>query len=113
MRPQDNDTQILSGETPADMKESAARAAVFLKALAHEGRLMILCHLGDGERSVGELEDLLELRQAAVSQMLARLRDEGLVKTRRDGKTIYYALNDGKAAQMIELLYSQFCEPDA
>ncbi|KIC41174.1 ArsR family transcriptional regulator [Ruegeria sp. ANG-R] len=94
------------------MKENAAQAAAFLKVLAHEGRLMILCHLGAGERSVGELEALLDMRQAAVSQMLARLREEGFVKTRRDGKTIYYALNDGKAAHVIELLYSLFCEPD-
>ncbi len=101
----------LPPETPVDMKQSAANAAAFLKALAHEGRLMILCHLGAGERSVGELERLLDMRQAAVSQMLARLREEGMVKTRRDGKTIYYALNDGKTAQVIELLYGLFCAP--
>lgn len=93
------------------MKENAARAAAFLKTLAHEGRLMILCHLGNGEKSVGQLEDLLQLRQAAVSQMLARLREEGFVTTRRDGKTIYYSLSDGNAAQMIGLLYELFCEP--
>lgn len=93
------------------MKENAARAAAFLKTLAHEGRLMILCHLGNGEKSVGQLEDLLQLRQAAVSQMLARLREEGFVTTRRDGKTIYYSLRDGNAAQMIGLLYELFCEP--
>ncbi|WP_058283287.1 ArsR/SmtB family transcription factor [Ruegeria denitrificans] len=93
------------------MKESAARAATFLKTLAHEGRLMILCHLEDGEKSVGELEDLLQIRQAAVSQMLARLRQERLVSTRRDGKTIYYSLQDGNTAQVIELLYELFCKP--
>ena len=53
---------------------------------------MILCHLGGGEKSVSELEQLLNIRQAAVSQLLARLRDEGLVNTRREGKTIYYSL---------------------
>ncbi|WP_170473899.1 ArsR/SmtB family transcription factor [Ruegeria arenilitoris] len=93
------------------MKESAANAAAFLKALGHEGRLMILCHLSAGEYSVGELEKLLDMRQATVSQMLARLREEGMVTTRRDGKTIYYALSDGKTAQTIELLYSLFCVP--
>jgi len=98
-------------DNPADMKESAARAAAFLKTLAHEGRLMILCHLGDGEKSVGELEKLLQIRQAAVSQMLARLRQERLVSTRRDGKTIYYSLQDGNAAQVIGLLYDLFCKP--
>ncbi|MGI9369664.1 MAG: ArsR/SmtB family transcription factor [Ruegeria sp.] len=93
------------------MQQSATQAAAFLKTLAHEGRLMILCHLGAGEKSVGELESLLEMRQAAVSQMLARLREEGIVTTRRDGKTIYYSLKDTNTAQMIELLYSLFCKP--
>ncbi len=97
---------------PEDMSTSAASAAAFLKALAHEGRLMILCHLVDGERSVGELESLLGLRQAAVSQMLARLRDEGMVHTRRAGKTVYYSLKDQNAAQVLELLYTLFCDGD-
>lgn len=99
-------------QTPTDMSENAAKATAFLKTLGHEGRLMILCHLHAGERSVGELEQLLGMRQAAVSQMLARLRDEGLVTTRREGKVIYYALRDGKAARVIELLYAMFCDPD-
>jgi len=100
-------------ELPSEMEESAAQAAAFLKTLAHQGRLMILCHLAAGERSVGELEALLKLRQAAVSQMLARLRTEGLVSTRREGKTIYYSLRDGKAKQVIELMHSLFCSPQA
>lgn len=107
----ENVSSTLSPETPTDMEQSAAQAAAFLKTLAHEGRLMILCHLGAGEKSVGELENLLEMRQAAVSQMLARLREEGIVTTRRDGKTIYYALKDANTAQVIELLYSLFCKP--
>ncbi|MBT8153987.1 metalloregulator ArsR/SmtB family transcription factor [Epibacterium ulvae] len=94
------------------MSTNAASAAAFLKALAHEGRLMILCHLVDGERSVGELENLLGLRQAAVSQMLARLRDEGMVHTRRAGKTVYYSLKDQNAAQVLDLLHSLFCDND-
>lgn len=94
---------------PEDMADRAADAAAYLKTLAHEGRLMILCHLGAGERSVGELETLLDIRQAAVSQMLARLRDEGLVATRREGKTIYYSLSDRNTEQVIQLLYSLFC----
>ncbi len=97
----------------SDMKESASRASAFLKTLAHEGRLMILCHLADGEKSVGELEDLLRIRQAAVSQMLARLRAENLVATRREGKLIYYSLNDDGAAQVIGVLYEMFCGPDS
>lgn len=96
---------------PEEMARSAENAAAYLKTLAHEGRLMILCHLGSGEKSVGELETLLNSRQAAVSQMLARLRDEQLVSTRRDGKTVYYALADEGTRSLISLLYQQFCAP--
>ena len=70
---------------------------------------MILCHLGSGERSVGELESLLGIRQAAVSQMLARLREEGLVSTRREGKTIFYSLATEDTSRVINLLYDIFC----
>lgn len=94
------------------MMVSASQATEFLKALAHEGRLMILCHLAGGERSVTELEDLLSQRQAAVSQQLARLRLEGLVDSRRDGKAIYYRLADGRAREMIEVLHRMFCADD-
>lgn len=91
------------------MMEKARHATEFLKAIAHEGRLMILCHLANGERSVTELEQLLSQRQAAVSQQLARLRLEGLVESRREGKVIYYRLSDGRARRMIEMVYDMFC----
>ncbi|TVS05408.1 MAG: transcriptional regulator [Rhodobacteraceae bacterium] len=94
---------------PTDMIEQAQAASNFLKALAHEGRLMILCHLSSGEKSVTELEHLLQSRQAAVSQQLARLRLEGIVSARREGKTIYYALHDPKAARLISVVYDMFC----
>jgi len=99
----------MSDATIADVIGSAGSATDFMKALAHEGRLMILCHLVAGEKSVTELEKLLSSRQAAVSQQLARLRLEGLVNSRRDGKVIYYSLGDQKAAKMIELLHQMFC----
>jgi ArsR family transcriptional regulator len=92
-----------------DMVEQAQAAAMFLKALAHEGRLLILCYLSSGEKSVTELEHLLGSRQAAVSQQLARLRLEGLVTCRREGKAIYYALGDPRAARTIGLMYDLFC----
>lgn len=92
-----------------DLVGQADEAAGYLKALAHEGRLMILCHLIDGEKSVTELETLLASRQAAVSQQLARLRLEGLVKARRDGKVIHYSLSDPRTARMIGLLNELFC----
>lgn len=94
-----------------DMARNAEAAAGYLKTLAHGGRLMILCHLSGGEKSVGELETLLDLRQAAVSQMLARLRDEGFVSTRRDGKAIYYSLKDERTAEVIGMMYRLFCAP--
>ncbi|HSF95431.1 MAG TPA: metalloregulator ArsR/SmtB family transcription factor [Thermohalobaculum sp.] len=96
------------------MMRNAQRATDFLKALAHESRLMILCDLASGgERTVTELENFLGQRQAAVSQQLARLRVEGLVETRRDGKAIYYRLADGRAARILEVVYSMFCAEDA
>lgn len=92
-----------------DMVQKAEEAAGFLKALSHEGRLMILCHLTTGEKSVTELENLLRWRQAAVSQQLARLRLEGLVSCRREGKAIYYSVSDDRARRMVGLVYELFC----
>lgn len=98
---------------PIDLLFSQAEnASAFLKAFAHEGRLMILCSLVHGEKSVTELENLLNSRQAAVSQQLARLRLEGIVSARRDGKTIYYSLRDPKVQEMIAVLYKMFCLPE-
>lgn len=94
-----------------EMTERATAAAAFLKALSHEGRLMILCHLSSGEKSVTELEHLLDSRQAAVSQQLARLRLEGLVSCRRDGKAIFYSIQDSKVSRTIALVYDMFCKP--
>jgi DNA-binding transcriptional ArsR family regulator len=96
-----------------DMAADAERACDFLKALTNPSRLMILCQLADGERSVGELEGLLGLRQPTLSQQLARLREDQLVETRRHGKMIYYRLASDEARQVIELLYQLFCSPGA
>nr|WP_241239903.1 metalloregulator ArsR/SmtB family transcription factor [Silicimonas algicola] len=91
------------------MMKNAQEASNFLKAISHEGRLMILCHLASGEKSVTELEELLSARQAAVSQQLSRLRLEGLVQPRRDGKAIYYSLTDDRSTKIIEVVYNLFC----
>lgn len=96
----------------AAMTRQSEEAAAFLKAIAHGGRLMILCHLAMGERSVTELEQLLDSRQAAVSQQLARLRLEGLVGTRREGKAIYYRLEDEKVRRLVGLMHELFCQAD-
>ena len=91
------------------IRDNAERASDFLKAISHEGRLMILCSLANGEKSVTELETMLASRQAAVSQQLSRLRLEGLVTARRDGKQIYYRLTDARARVIIERVYELFC----
>jgi len=90
----------------------AEDASNFLKALSHEGRLTILCHLLEGPRSVTELETLLSSRQAAVSQQLARLRLEGLVNARREGHQIFYSLRDPRVFDLLTLL-QQFYDPRA
>ncbi|MEM6480951.1 MAG: metalloregulator ArsR/SmtB family transcription factor [Pseudomonadota bacterium] len=94
------------------MMRNAQNASNFLKAISHEGRLMILCHLASGEKSVTELEDLLSARQAAVSQQLSRLRLEGLVTPRRDGKAIFYSLTDDRPKKIMEVVYELFCRED-
>ena len=94
------------------MFDKGQNAANFLKAISHEGRLMILCYLASGEKSVTELETLLSARQASVSQQLSRLRLEGLVTPRRDGKAIYYSLTDDRPKKIMEIVYDLFCKDD-
>ena len=102
----------MSTEELDKMMTSACDASTLLKAISHEGRLMILCHLVTGEKSVTELEKLLHARPAAVSQQLARLRLEGLVTPRREGKTIYYSLTDDRPRRILEVIYELFCSID-
>jgi DNA-binding transcriptional ArsR family regulator len=92
------------------MVANAREASEFLKALSHEARLMILCLLIDGERSVTDIEESLSLRQPAVSQQLARLREDGLVEARRDGKNIYYSLARTEVREIIDALHRAFCK---
>lgn len=103
-------TSDMSDEEITRMMERACDASNFLKAISHEGRLMILCHLSTGEKSVTELEELMSSRQAAVSQQLSRLRSEGLVQPRREGKAIYYSLTDGRTIKIIDVVYDLFCK---
>ncbi|AXI42120.1 helix-turn-helix transcriptional regulator [Sulfitobacter sp. SK011] len=105
-------TPDISDEDMDRMLENAVTAANFLKAISHEGRLMILCHLVSGEKSVTELEDLLSARQAAVSQQLSRLRLEGLVIPRREGKTIFYRLANDRPRKVLQVVYDLFCKDD-
>lgn len=95
------------------MREHAADAASLMKALGNESRLMILCALSGGELSVGDLNGIVPLSQSALSQQLARLREQGLVDTRRQSQTIFYSLGPGPANQVIRLLHELYCSAPA
>ncbi|WP_322090839.1 metalloregulator ArsR/SmtB family transcription factor [Caenispirillum bisanense] len=94
-----------------DLTSSAKAAAALLRALANDRRLMILCELSAGEKTVGALEVAVGLRQSALSQHLAKLRREGLVSTRREAQHIYYQLSSAAALQVIETLAGLYCAP--
>ena len=97
---------------PADMKAMARKAdlaADMLRALSHGARLRVLCELADGERSAGELVDASGLSQSALSQHLAKLREQELVATRREAQTIYYRIADAKALRILKLLNELYC----
>lgn len=91
------------------MKANASRAAKLMKALANDSRLLILCHLDGQELSVSELNRCLDLSQSALSQHLAVLRKDGLVKTRRESQTIYYSLEGDTAKRLIRTLHEMYC----
>jgi len=91
------------------MRQAAAEAAGTLRSLSHPDRLMLLCQLSQGERSVGELEELLGIQQPNLSQQLGVLRSEGLVETRREGKRIFYSVKDAKVLLLLGTLYQLYC----
>lgn len=96
--------------TPVEqLRQHATAAARMLKSLANENRLMILCSLIDGELSVGELNQRIDLSQSALSQHLATLREQGLVTTRREAQTVYYRLCGDDATRIIAVLQSIYC----
>jgi DNA-binding transcriptional ArsR family regulator len=97
---------------PEDMQASADEASELLKALANRYRLLIICQLITGERSVGELAEFLDIRDSTVSQHLALLRRDGLVACRRDGQTIWYSIASEPARKLLETLYGIFCQPN-
>lgn len=100
--------------TPQEVKklfEQAREASELLKALSHETRLLILCLLTEGEKSVTELEEIMSMSQASVSQQLARLRFDRLVSTRREGRVIYYSIASDELSSIINQLYDLFCTP--
>jgi DNA-binding transcriptional ArsR family regulator len=94
---------------PEQMASAASQASELMRTLGHKDRLMILCHLISGEKSVGELAGLLEIPQSPLSQHLARMRKESLVTTRREAQTIYYSIASSEAARMVELMHELYC----
>ena len=97
----------------AAVQDHAGEAAALLKALANDQRLLVLCSLLDGPLSVGGINERVELSQSALSQHLAVLRTARIVTTRRESQTIYYALAEGPALKVMEILYEAFCAPKA
>jgi DNA-binding transcriptional ArsR family regulator len=93
------------------MKASAGNACRLMKVLSNPDRLMLLCQLSQGEKRVGELEEILGIVQPTLSQQLTVLRDEELVSTRREGKNIYYQIASPQALAVMNILYAQFCAP--
>jgi len=91
------------------LESNAAEASALLKAMSNPHRLMILCILQGGERSVGELEKQIGLSQSALSQHLARLRKDKLVQTRREAQTVYYSLHGAEATAVIHTLHGLYC----
>ena len=102
----------VSGEAPIDaarMAAAAGKASELMKTLGHKDRLMVLCHLTSGEKSVGELAGLLDIPQSPLSQHLARMRKEELVTTRREAQTIFYSIASPEAARMVKLMHELYC----
>jgi len=92
-----------------EMALAAEDAAALMRALSNPSRLLLLCNLVEGEKSVGELERALGMSQAYVSQQLARLRGESLVAANRDGRTVRYCLSDPRIVPVLKAIYEQFC----
>lgn len=94
------------------MRVAAQKATSMLRVMANEDRLLLLCQLTHGEKSVGELEQLLDIRQPTLSQQLGVLRIDGLVVTRREGKRIYYSVADANVRALLKTLYELYCPKD-
>lgn len=101
--------QTMKAKEIIGMQDAVEKATACLRAMSNPSRLLILCLLVDGEKSVGEIEKALEMGQAYVSQQLARLRAEGLVAATREGRMVRYSISDDRIAPVIRVLYEQFC----
>ncbi|MFC5384620.1 ArsR/SmtB family transcription factor [Aquamicrobium segne] len=97
---------------PDEMRAAVDQASELMKALSNQHRLLILCRLIDGEKSVGQLAEFVGIRDSTVSQHLALLRREGIIANRRDGQTIWYRIESDIAREVVSVLYAHYCEPD-
>lgn len=95
------------------LRASAGQATALLKALSNSDRLLLLCHMTEGERCVSDLESMTGIAQPTLSQQLSVLREEGLVSTRREGRQIFYQIDSPSALAVMQVLYQQFCEVPA
>ncbi|HVH35009.1 MAG TPA: metalloregulator ArsR/SmtB family transcription factor [Tahibacter sp.] len=112
MPPSTRQKSARTASLSAAMAAEAERAAELLKAMAHPQRLRVLCLLVEGERSVGEINEDIELSQSALSQHLAKLREEGLVDTRKEAQTVFYRLAESPAVAVIRALHDAYCPDD-
>lgn len=97
-------------QTLSELKQKSEGVSALLKQLAHPQRLLILCSMAEGEKSVGEIEEICGASQSAVSQFLKGMRLEGLIDSRRNGKQIYYSIVDKRVLKLIKSLYQIFCK---
>ena len=97
---------------PDEMRAAVDQAGELMKALSSPHRLLILCRLIDGEKSVGQLAEFLGIRDSTVSQHLALLRRDGIIANRRDGQTIWYRIESESAREVVSVLYAHYCAPD-
>ncbi len=107
---QDTMTPTTDFDLPG-MRAAANQACSLMRVMSNPDRLMLLCQLAQGERRVGELEELLDIQQPTLSQQLAVLRDESLVETRREGKQIFYRITSDTVLAVLAVLYQQYCVP--
>jgi DNA-binding transcriptional ArsR family regulator len=105
------DFATATGKHRKDLLAKARKASELLKALSHDGRLLMLCLLAEGEKTVSEIEEIMDMPQAAVSQQLARLRLDQLVSARREGRNIHYSISDPNVKAIIDTLHKLYCEP--
>lgn len=103
----------IANETINSLEARADEVAATLTAMANPRRLVVLCTLLAGEKSVGDLAEIVQLTPAALSQHLGKMRALRLVSTRRDGQTIYYSLASAEVRAVLETLYRVYCTPDA